>query len=312
MQRVLVLSYNLQPLMPCHPAKARMLLKRKRARVLRANPFTILLIEENQGVTQHAELNLDPGSKTTGIAYVVDCQNGRKVFFAAHLSHRGEDIKQALAQRRAIRRSRRARKTRYRQPRFNNRTRKSGWLPRLQRVLAQTKAPLKDAAAINAIRYRIGDELKKLGKPITFWTGGRTKYNRTLQNYPKTHWIDAACVGEKGEHVIIPSTLHPLLIQACGRGSRQMCRVDRFGFPRTSSKQKKVIFGFKTGDLVNAYVTKGKKMGTYRGRVAVRASGNFNVKTPVGTVQGINHRYCHLVQSADGYHYLRGSASSLC
>ncbi len=89
-----------------------------------------------------------------------------------------------------------------------------------------------------------------------------------------------------------------------------MCRVDRFGFPRTRSKQKKVVFGFKSGDLVKAIVTQGKKMGAYLGRLAVRASGNFNVKTHTGIVQGINYRYCRLVQSSDGYHYIGGGVSS--
>jgi 5-methylcytosine-specific restriction endonuclease McrA len=46
------------------------------------------------------------------------------------LSHRGEQIKAALRARRAIRRSRRNRKTRYRKPRWKNRrNKKKGWLP---------------------------------------------------------------------------------------------------------------------------------------------------------------------------------------
>ena len=89
-----------------------------------------------------------------------------------------------------------------------------------------------------------------------------------------------------------------------------MCRVNHFGFPRTRSKEKKVIFGFKTGDCVKAKVTCGKQVGTYYGRVAVRASGNFNIKTDTGTIQDIHHNCCNLVQKADGYHYLGGSASS--
>ena len=181
---------------------------------------------------------------------------------------------------------------------------------RLKTILAQTKTSLKDAAAVNAALYRIGDELKKLHLPVTFWSGGRTKFNRTQQNYAKDHWIDAACVGENGESVFIPTSTKPLLIKACGRGSRQMCRVNKYGFPRTRSKQKKIAFGFKTGDLVKALVTQGKKMGTYMGRVAIRATGNFNVKTHLGTIQGIHHTYCRLVQSADGYTYLGGGVSS--
>ena len=61
--------------------------------------------------------------------------------------------------------------------------------------------------------------------------------------------------------------------------------------------------GFKTGDLVRAHVTKGKKIGHYVGRVAVRSSGNFNITTAQNTVQGISSRYCLMVQRADGYNY---------
>ncbi|WP_233570805.1 hypothetical protein [Nocardiopsis sp. Huas11] len=68
--------------------------------------------------------------------------------------------------------------------------------------------------------------------------------------------------------------------------------------PRT-----KHFFSFATGDLVRAVVPKGKKVGTYNGRVAVRASGSFNVTTAHGTVQGINHRHVRLLQRADGCAY---------
>jgi hypothetical protein len=40
MQRVLVVDKNKQPLMPCHPARARKLLKNGRAWVFRRYPFT--------------------------------------------------------------------------------------------------------------------------------------------------------------------------------------------------------------------------------------------------------------------------------
>ena len=38
-------------------------------------------------------------------------------------------------------------------------------------------------------------QLKQTGLPIEVSTGGRTKYNRTRLGLPKTHWLDAACVG---------------------------------------------------------------------------------------------------------------------
>ncbi|MHC5828208.1 MAG: RNA-guided endonuclease IscB, partial [Nostoc sp.] len=76
-------------------------------------------------------LKIDPGAKTTGIALVNDATG--EVVVAAELKHRGFAIRDALTSRRQLRRGRRARITRYRQPRFLNRTRPEGWLaPSLQ------------------------------------------------------------------------------------------------------------------------------------------------------------------------------------
>jgi hypothetical protein len=44
-------------------------------------------------------------------------------------------------------------------------------------------------------------QAQTLGLPVSFWSGSRTKFNRTQQCYPKAHWIDAACVGESGNQV---------------------------------------------------------------------------------------------------------------
>ena len=167
----------------------------------------------------------------------------------------------------------------------------------------QAKQPLKDATAVNAIRWELWRRLSALGLPVECGTGGRTKYNRTRQGLPKTHWLDAACVGKSGENITVSNGLAPILIKACGHGSRQMCRVDKFGFPRTSAKGAKNVFGFQTGEIVRAVVTKGKKMGTYVGRVAVRTSGFFNIQTDTQVVQGIGWRYCQSVHKHDGYSY---------
>ena len=45
------------------------------------------------------------------------------------------------------------------------------------------------------------------------------------------------------------------------------------------------------------------RVGTHCGRVAIRASGSFNIQTPQGAVQGVAHRFCKLVQRNDGYGY---------
>ena len=65
----------------------------------------------------------------------------------------------------------------------------------LAKVLKQAKAPLKDATAVNATRWELFRRLKATGLPIECGSGGRTKFNRTTQGLPKTHWLDAACVG---------------------------------------------------------------------------------------------------------------------
>jgi 5-methylcytosine-specific restriction endonuclease McrA len=127
--RVFVLDKNLTPLDPCHRARARELLNKGRAKVFKRYPFTIVLQDrtvEESTVHPH-RIKIDPGSKTTGIA-VVQEETGR-VTNALEISHRGQQIKDSLEYRKALRRGRRNRKTRYRKPRFLNRTRKPGWLP---------------------------------------------------------------------------------------------------------------------------------------------------------------------------------------
>ena len=133
---VFVIDSNKQPLSPCHPSVARKLLSQKKAVLFRRYPLTIMLkktVENPQA--EPVELKLDPGSKTTGIALV----QGNKVVWGAELTHRGQAIKASLESRRSLRRSRRNRKTRYRQARFLNRKRPEGWLaPSLQHRVETT------------------------------------------------------------------------------------------------------------------------------------------------------------------------------
>jgi hypothetical protein len=89
-----------------------------------------------------------------------------------------------------------------------------------------------------------------------------------------------------------------------------MCRMDRYGFPRTSAKGARRVQGYQTGDVVRAVVpAPSVNAGTYVGRLAVRATGMCNVATGAGTVQGIHIRYCRRVHRADGYSYRKGEAA---
>ena len=172
---------------------------------------------------------------------------------------------------------------------------------RLAKIQAQAKRPLRDAAAVNATRWKLLNALKATGLPVRTGSGGLTKCNRSRLAIPKTHALDAVCVGQV-DHV--EQWQKPTLaIKATGRGSYQRTRLNRFGFPRGYLTRQKRIHGFQTGDRVKAIVTKGKKVGTYMGRVAVRASGSFNIQTAEWLVQGISHRYCTLIQRSDGYGY---------
>ena len=176
---------------------------------------------------------------------------------------------------------------------------------RLKRVLAQVRAPLKDAAVVNSTRWALFEALKTTGNATGFSvsvaSGGQTKFNRTQLGVPKTHALDAACVGEMAS---LSGWNKPTLgIKCTGRGSYQRTRLNQYGFPRGYLMRSKGIKGFQTGDMVKAVVTQGTKIGTYVGRVAVRASGSFNIQSSSGLVQGISHRFCTIVQRGDGYGY---------
>jgi len=426
MQKVFVLDTKKKPLTPCRPKRARILLNQGKAAVFRMFPFTIILKNEVKDASPRPlRVKIDPGSKKTGIAIVADSTG--EVVFASEIEHRGQSIKNSMDSRRSVRRSRRNRKTRYRQPRFLNRTRGKGWMPPslesrisnietwvkrvmrlvpikaisqelvkfdtqlmenpeisgvsyqqgtltgyevkeyllekwnrkcaycdkkevpleiehirpkskggsdrisnltlacnscnkkkgnkpveeflkgkpqvLKRISAQVKVPLKDAAAVNTTRWALFERLKAVGLPVEIGSGGLTKFNRTRRGLPKEHWIDAACVGQSTPEVLKIDGIKPLEIKACGHGKRQMCRVDKYGFPRTSAKSQKIVKGFQTGDLVKSVVTKGKKTGSYVGRAAIRISGYFNITTSTGVIQGINHKFCRKLHSCDGYAY---------
>jgi len=66
MQRVFVLDRNKQPLMPCHPARARELLDKGKAAVYRQYPFTIILKEREGGDVQPIAFKVDPAVRPPG------------------------------------------------------------------------------------------------------------------------------------------------------------------------------------------------------------------------------------------------------
>ncbi len=380
MNSVSVIDTNKSPQAPVHPAVARRLLFDGQAAVWRRYPFTVILKSpapepEHPAEASGLRVKIDPGSRTTGLAMINDATG--ELVWAAELTHRGLNVKERLDKRRAIRRGRRSRKTRYRPARFNNRCRPQGWLPpslmsrvhnidtwvrRLHKVApvsaisvetvrfdtqkmqnpeisgveyqqgtllgyevreyllekwqrtcayckakdvppevehivpksrggsdrisnlalschdcnqakgnqtaeeyghpavqAQARIPLKDTAAVNATRYKIRDTLGDHGLPVEVSTGGRTKFNRTRMGLNKSHWADAACVGESTPEGLKIHAGRPVPIRARNHGypigRRQMKKIDKYGFPRKeNAKSGKRVYGFQSGDIARAEI----------------------------------------------------------
>ncbi len=417
MQRVFVLDADKQPLMPCTAKRARELLSAQRAAVWKRYPFTIILKDRVGGETQPIALKYDPGSKTTGMALVATYRRRSQVVWAAELSHRGSLIAKSLQSRSALRRGRRNRHTRYRAPRWANRTRIDGWLapstrsrvsnivvwtnrvmcaapiediafelvrfdmqlmqnPEIEGVEYQqgelagyevreylldkwgrtcaycgaenvpleiehliprsrggsdrvsnltiachkcnqkkgnktaeefgfpelmkyAKIPLKDAAAINTIRWAIWRYLNQYECNLETGSGGLTKYNRVKQNYPKAHWIDAACVGKSGRNVALSVNHIPLRIKAQGRGSRQRAQVNKYGFPVSHRPRTLTREGFRTGDMITG---RNKTKGKLQGRGVV-SGGGLDVYVHGKRIGSVRFKNAKLLQAKDGYSY---------
>ena len=431
---VFVLGSDSRPLMPCTERRARLLLNRHKARMVKMYPFTILVFNRSQDncVLQNIEVKIDPGSKYTGLCISRTVDKVVNVLNLFELEHRGQLISRNLKTRSAMRRNRRNRNTRYRQSRFLNRTRKSGWLPPslrhrvdtvmswvnrfqrylpvtslsvervkfdmqklrdpeitgieyqqgtlfqyevteyllekwgrkcaycevegrllekehivpkarggsnavsnltlscrecnqakgilpieiflskkpevLKRIKSQCKKPLNHAAAVNATRNALFSQLLLTGLPVAIGTGGQTKYNRTFHNVPKTHALDAACVGDV-DQVNNWSVPH-IGIKCTGRG--QYCRtlLNKYGFPRLYLPKVKKAFGFATGDMISTIIKLHKGPKKIYSRIIVRNTGWFALKYNK-QVFNPNYKNCKLIQRNDGYSYSRKEYSFL-
>lgn len=172
---VFVLNKYGKPLMPCTAGKARRLLKQDKVKVVNRTPFTIQLLHGSSGYKREITVGIDAGYSKIGYSAVT----ATKELIAGELELRN-DIKRLLEKRRKYRRNRRNRLW-YRQPRFDNRSRKDGWLApslehklqshiklvwRLKQILPITKVIVEVASfdpqkmqnpEINGIEYQQGE-----------------------------------------------------------------------------------------------------------------------------------------------------------
>jgi hypothetical protein len=114
--KVYVLNQRNQPLMPCTPVIARLLLKEGKAKCIKRTPFVIKLLVDSTEHKQQITAGMDTGSKNVGCAAVA---NG-EVLYQSEIEIRN-DVSKKMQQRSMYRRNRRSRKTRYRKCRFLNR-----------------------------------------------------------------------------------------------------------------------------------------------------------------------------------------------
>lgn len=176
---------------------------------------------------------------------------------------------------------------------------------RLEYVITQLRRPLRDIAVMNATRHRLVEVLATLGTPVHTWSGSRTYWNRVVMGLPKSHTLDALSVGfldhERGDGLVrAPSQI--LVVASTGRGAYARTTPDRFGFPRLRRPRVKILNGYTTGDLVRALVPRGRWVGTWVGRIAVRTSGQHRITTLTCRFD-VSHRNVALLQRADGYSY---------
>jgi hypothetical protein len=122
--KVYVLNISGEPLMPCSPRKARLLLKKGEAKVVQTNPFFVIQLKKATGEQkQECSLGIDSGSKFVGFSVITE----KKEIVTGELNL-DQKTSDRIAERKRYRVNRRN-KLWYRKPRFNNRTKQIGWLP---------------------------------------------------------------------------------------------------------------------------------------------------------------------------------------
>ncbi len=215
-----LLDTHNQPLNPVHPGRARILLSSGKAAVVKRYPFTIILITVvEHPVLEPLRLKIDPGSKTTGLALVNDATG--EVVFAAELVHRGEQIKKALDGRRAVRRSRRNRTTRYRKPRCaNRRNKKKGWLPpslesRISNVLTWVKRLMRLCPISALSQELVKFDLQRMENPEISgveYQQGTLLAMKYVSTYCRSGGAHASTVAQKMFHYKL-NTLSPVLCE---------------------------------------------------------------------------------------------------
>ena len=276
MQKTFVVDKEGRPLLPCHPARSRKLLRKGAAKVVQVVPFTIQLKRTIEDAGGSFTTGVDDGSKYVGVAVVNDKTN--EVIFKGQINLR-QDVKRLMEQRRNYRYSRRSRNLRHRKPRFDNRI---GWkLPpsircRKETILRFLKDIMKrvkivkvvvEEVKFNHTKHRWGKQFslveqgkKYLKEQIGFLGlkyepvfGWMTKEWRLNLQLPKKHSNDAIAIVCKENRPIFSSLDYIV--------KPRRTRIWRSNPTKTCNEKN----GFRHYDLVKAeHKTKGFVVGSIK------------------------------------------------
>ncbi len=255
--KVYVQDKNGKPLDPTNPARARKLLNKDRAEVVERQPFTIKILDrkKEESYTRDTTLGIDAGYSKIGFSAVTKDEE-----IISGIVELRNDISKKLEQRRNYRRQRRHRNTRYREPRFDNREKKEGWLA--PSIRHKKKAHIKlvneikellpiDETIIEIAKF---DQQKMENAEIS----GKEYQQGTLQGYNVRNYLlekfDYECVycGKSNiplevEH-IVPKTrggsdrVSNLTI-SCSECNQEKDKqtAEEFGYPEIQEKAKKSL-----------------------------------------------------------------------
>lgn len=226
MQKVFVIDSEGKPLLPCHPARSRKLLKAGRAKVIQVVPFTIQLSHKIANLVGSFTAGIDDGAKKVGVAIMNSETN--EVVFKGQINLR-QDVSLKMKQRREYRGARRSRNLKYRKPRFNNRISKKlapSIRCRKDSILRFLKDMLKrinivkvvvEEIKFNHFKHRYGkffslveigknylkQQIIDLGLRYFAFFGYQTKFRRIVLRLSKSHSNDAiSMICEKGRPII--------------------------------------------------------------------------------------------------------------
>lgn len=189
---------------------------------------------------------------------------------------------------------------------------------KVRQAMRDAKKPLKGAAAVNTIRWKIYETLTSTGLPVQCVSGGQTKFNRVRAGLPKTHYYDAACTSSQPKPTRGLTVLH---IKALGYGQRDLFKFrspfslknlrKHLDEPFNYGERKRISRdGFLKGDQV---VVKKRSGNTYVGWVNcfnndkqrnVRVTYTLEGKRAVAKTSEL-----HRIQRRDGYGYFYKAAA---